>query len=326
MRWKICVFLFLVLPLAAQVKITQGTDRISVEVDGKPFTDFFIGSAYTKPFLHPLRAASGTIVTRMFPMELVEGESRDHPHQRGLWFTHGDVNGFDFWGNEPTYTKPNKGTIVIRRVLDLKSGKKKGELSASFDWEDPKGNGLLNERRTMTFYSGKELRMVDFDILLTALDKVTFGDTKEGTFAIRLAPSLEEPHPKAPETPARTGKMVSSEGKEGEKNVWGTRSAWVDYAGEINGEKLGVTIMDHPANPRYPTYWHSRSYGLFAANIFGVRDFTRDKSQNGSLTLEKGQTLQLRYRVVIHPGDSKTANVAALYKAYTSMKLPKPRE
>lgn len=320
MRKCFALVLFAALPLCAQVKVTQGTDRISIEIDGKPFTDFFIGASTVKPYLHPLRAASGTIVTRRFPMELVEGELRDHPHHRGLWFTHGDVNGYDFWANEPTGKRANLGRVVVKKVLDLKSGKKTGSVTALFDWMDPAGQSLLTELRTTIFHSHPRIRMVDLDIRLTAVEKVKFGDTKEGTFAIRLAPSLEEPRRNAPTLPPRTGKMVNSEGQQGEQNVWGKRAPWVDYFGEIDGEKLGVAILDHPSNPRHPTYWHARSYGLFAANIFGLHDFLRDKSQDGSLTLEPGQSLRFRYRVIIHPGDYQSAGAAEMYKTYAAMK------
>jgi len=308
------------LPSLAQVKISQGTDRISVDIDGKPFTAFFISADTTKPYLHPLRAASGTVVSRFYPMELVEGERKDHVHQRGLWFTHGDVNGVDFWANDATQQGPKKGRVRLKKVLDLKSGKNSGSLEAAFEWLDPKGTALLTETRKMVFYSHPTLRTIDFDITLTALDKVTFGDTKEGTFAIRVAPWLEEPAKGAPESPKRTGKMVNAEGRETEKQVWGKRSPWVDYFGETGGEKLGIAILDHPANPKHPTYWHSRSYGLFAANIFGERDFENDKSRNGSLTLEPGKALRFRYRVIIHTGDRQSAGIAGLYQKYAATK------
>jgi hypothetical protein len=311
---------FLTLPLCAQVTVRHSIDRISVEIDKKPFTDFFIGADLTKPFLHPIRAASGTIVTRLFPMELVEGESTDHPHQRGLWFSHGDVNGVDFWSNEASYTTPNRGIIAIRRILDLQDGKKKGVVTTTFGWLDPKGNTLLDELRTMTFYADPKFRVIDFDITLTAVQEVKFGDTKEGTFAIRLAPGLEEPHKGAPANPPRTGRMVNSEGQQTEAQVWGKRAKWVDYFGEIRGEKLGVAIFDHPSNPRHPTYWHVRSYGLFAANIFGLHDFLHDNSKDGSMILQPGHSVRFRYRVMIHPGDYQSAGIEALYQKYAAMK------
>jgi hypothetical protein len=299
----------------AQVKIKKAPDRISVEIDGKPYTAFFIGPETRKPYLHPLRSASGTIVTRRYPMEMVEGETRDHPHHRGLWFSHGDVNGVDFWGNEPGQS-PKAGRIVLKQVTGVESGAKSGQIRAVFEWLDTTGKPLISEARTMTFYSDPALRTIDVDIELTAIEKAKFGDTKEGTFAIRLAAGLEEPEKGQPPLPKRTGQMVNAEGAVGEKNVWGKRSAWVDHFGEVEGEKLGIAIFDHPLNPRHPTWWHSRAYGLFAANIFGLHDFEADKTKDGSLTLGPGEKLRFRYRVIVHPGDPKSAGIAARYAEY----------
>lgn len=303
------------LPMAAQVRIEQhGIEYISVEIKGKPFTRLFIGPETNKPYLHPLRSASGKIVTRGYPMEDIPGETRDHPHHRGLWFSHGDVNGFDFWGNEKRGGK--FGRIVLAKVNGLTGGKESGVIDATFDWRDPADRTLLNETRKMIFYSQPKTRTIDFDILLTAREKVIFGDTKEGTFAVRLVSGLEEPHAGAPAQPPRTGHMVDSQGRHGEKEIWGKRANWVDYYGVVDGEPLGIAIFDHPSNPRHPTWWHARSYGLFAANIFGEREFERDKSKDGSLTLAPGETLRFRYRVVIHPGDVRSAHIARLYEDY----------
>jgi len=304
-------------PLAGQVRIAQhGIEYISVEIKGKPFTQFFIGPETNKPYLHPLRSASGKIVTRGYPMEDIPGESRDHPHHRGLWFAHGDVNGFDFWGNE---TRGGTfGRIVLAKVDNLSSGKDFGTITATFDWRDPAGKILLSEARQMTFYGEPKTRTIDFDITLTAREKVVFGDTKEGTFAMRLASALEEPHSGAPAEPQRTGHMVDSRGREGEKQVWGKRADWLDYYGIVEGEALGVAVLDHPSNPRHPTYWHTRSYGLLAANIFGLRDFENDKTKDGSLSLAPGETLRFRYRVVIHPGDVRSAHIERLYQDFAA--------
>jgi len=249
-------------------------------------------------------------------MENMPGESHDHPHHRGLWFSHGNVNGFDFWSNEPSQHDGKNARIVLKRIGTLSGGKESGVVDASFDWVDPRGKALLAESRTMTFYAEPSRRVIDFDITLTPIEKVTFGDTKEGTFALRLAPQLEEPTKESLARPMRTGLMVDSEGRRGEPQVWGHRASWVDYAGEIDGEKLGIAILDHSSNPRHPTYWHSRSYGLFAANIFGLHDFLNDKNANGDMTIESGQPLRFRYRVIIHSGDSQTAAIAAEYAKY----------
>lgn len=318
-RWILILALTL-MPLAAQVKFTKAPGRIAVEIDGKPFTEFYFGPDAPKPYLHPLRAASGTIVTRRFPMEKIPGETTDHPHHRGLWFTHGDVNGIDFWVNEFGDKRPNVGRVVLNKLVSVKGGPKSGSISAVFDWVAPGGQVLLRENRLMTFYSHPTLRMVDFNLELTAVEKVKFGDTKEGTFAIRVTSGLEAPGPKVLPDPPRTGRMVDAEGREGEANVWGKRAPWVDVYGTVEGQPLGIAIFDHPANARFPTFWHCRAYGLCAANIFGAHDFMNDKTQDGSLTLEPGQKLRLRYRVVIHPGDPASARIADLYKAWAAVK------
>ncbi len=302
--------LLLCLPLAAQVKITQGDNKISVAIDGKPFTDFYYGPDVKHPYLWPLRTATGIEVTRHFPMDKVDGELTDHPHHRGLWVAHSDVNGYDFWNNgpEPAYSKmPKRGSIVMKRVENITSGKDSGSIQVTMDWIDGEGQAIITEKRKMTFYADKKDRMMDFDIMLTPIVKVTFGDNKDGVFALRLAPGLEEKDKKSPENPPRTGVMVNAEGATGEKNDWGKRSNWMDYSGEVDGQKVGVAILDNPDNPRHPTYWHARAYGLFGANIFGVKSFENDKSKDGSMTVEPGQPLRFRYRVIIHPAGEDIA-------------------
>ncbi|MBI1896252.1 MAG: PmoA family protein [Acidobacteria bacterium] len=294
-------------PALCGVQFQQHEGRIDVEIDGKPFTSFFYGKDAPKPYLHPLRAPSGKVVTRGFPMENIPGEIRDHPHHRGLWFTHGNVNGYDFWANEFNSRPEKRGSVVLEKIHKVRGGKDQGVIEASFLWQDPKGNTLLREHRTMVFHADPKLRVMDFDLRLEAVSKVTFGDTKEGTFAIRLNQQLDEKN---------TGTMTSAEGAQKMANIWGKRSPWVDYAGELDGEKLGIAIFDHPANPRHPTYWHARDYGLFATNIFGEHDFYRDKTRNGSMTLEPGKSLRFRYRVVIHPGDTSRSNIGKLYQEY----------
>ena len=296
------------LPSLAAVKITPGEGKVAVEIDGKPFTDFYIsGADVTKPYLHPLRAASGTYVTRMWPMENVGNEPTDHKHQRGLWFAHAMVNDLDFWNNEASYTTPKRGKITLAKLGAIHNGDR-GSLAATFDWTDLKGIKLLAESRTMIFYSDPTLRTIDFDITLTAITKMTFHDEKDGVFGLRIHPNLQkEKH---------SNKIVNAEGLETEKQAWGKPSNWVDYYGEVGGEKLGIAIFDHPQNPRHPVRWHVRGYGLFAANPFGLAAFTGDKSQDGAMTLEPGQSLRFRYRVVIHSGDVKSAGVAALWEKY----------
>jgi len=289
--------------LSAQVRYAPDTHTVTI--DGKPFTTFHYGEDANKPFLAPVRSASGRIVSRGFPMENLPGESRDHMHHRGLWFSYDDVNNVKFWENDPSYTKPNIGKIVVKESHWKDGAKGSGSLFATMNWNDPTGKTQLEEDREMVFYPDPKLRIIDFRITLTAAVDVTIGDTKEGAFAIRLAEQFTE---------RRGGHIADANGRETMKNVWGKRSAWVDYTADVDGEKLGVAIFDHPSNPRSPTYWHARDYGLFSLNPFGRNAFD-PKEEESVWKLAKGQKIEYRWRIVVHPGD---AVVADLFKAFAA--------
>ena len=293
----------------AQVHLAQSGDHIGVQVDNQPFTDFYFGAAYPKPFLWPLRTATGLVVTRNFPMRIVPDESRDHPHHRGLFIGYGDINGINFWANEDSDKAGNRGRIVVRSIKDLKDGKKSGTIHALFEWHDPGGATMIDEDRTMVFYSEPGRRTIDFDVTFTAKIASVWADTKEGFFAIRVADSISE---------QKGGKMVNSDGASGEKEVWGKPATWVDYSGQVDGQPAGVTILAHPTNPRYPPRWHSRAYGLFAVNPWALKDFTGDKNAyGGGMQMAAGQSVRVRYRVIIHSSDITPLNVPDLYRDYT---------
>ena len=194
------------------------------------------------------------------------------------------------------------------RSTAWKDGEQSGTLAAIIEWRDPKGKTLLVENRNMTFYVERDKRTMDFQITLTAAVDVTFGDTKEGAFAIRLADQFTE---------RKGGKMVDAAGRVGMLKVWGKRSNWVDYTAEVDGERLGVAMFDHPKNPNHPTYWHARDYGLFSLNPFGQNAFDPDAEERRT-KLATGQKLEYRWRVVIHSGDAASGHVAEMYRAYVS--------
>lgn len=298
----------------AQVALTRvGNDHISIVINGQPFSDFYIGSDYPKPFLAPLRSAAGLIVTRGYPMQTIPGESRDHPHHRGLWIGYGNVNGINFWENELSVpntdpeTPKQQGRIVLSKLGAIAPGKKSGNIEANFAWRAPEGAVLLGEHRLMTFYADPDLRRVDIDATFTAERDLQFADTKEGFFAIRIADSMTGKH---------GGIMSNSTGARTEKNVWGRRADWVDYVGTVDSQKIGIVIFDHPRNYNHPPRWHSRDYGLFAVNPFGVKDFEPNSGDRGGYSLASGQSMRFRYRVVIHSGNLATQQIADGYRAY----------
>ena len=306
--------------LQGQVALVKdGDDRIAIRINGQPFSEFYYGPSNPKPFLAPLRTASGVIVTRKYPMENIDGESRDHQHHRGLWIGYGEINGINFWENEFKYNSnapknfdPAKnGKIVLAHLGEVKSGRRAGKIDATFRWNGPDGTELLAEQRGMTFYAPDprmpDVLVVDFDFTLTAKQPVHFADTKEGFFAIRLADSMTEKN---------GGVMTNSEGAHTEKDVWGKRAAWGDYDGTVDGQKFGVAIFDHPENFNHPERWHSRAYGLFAVNPFGAKDFDPGGSAGG-YSMKIGQALRFRYRVLIHPGDLPMKTIEKEYADYS---------
>ena len=276
------------------VQFVPGDNKIDVMIGENHFTSYRHGGQLTKPILFPLRSPSGIQVNRGYPLIEVEGESKDHPHHTGLFFTYGSVNGRDFWGNT---TSPPQ--IKHIKTTEMTGGKGRGKLSTVMHWIDANGQILLEEKRDMIFQAGKDEYIIDFDIELTAKDtKVVFGDTKEGMFAIRVAHWLKED--------GGSGRYLSSEGHKSEKNIWGRRAAWVRLQGRKDGRTIGIVIVNKPNSVNYPTYWHARGYGLFAANPLGQYVFEKtlkkDNPQRFQLTLEAGQTAHFGFRVTIYEG------------------------
>ncbi len=302
---------------SAQVQINRAADdHVSVSINGQSFSDFYIGNSYSKPFLAPLRSVTGLIVTRRFPMEQVQGESRDHPHHKGLWIGYGDVNGINFWETEPeskaSGSNPKeKGSIRLEKVNETKSGQKSGSIDATFAWLSARGEQVLEENRTMVFYSDSNIRRFDVDLKLTAKIAARFGDTKEGFFAIRVADSMAGKN---------GGVLTNSEGRHTEKDVWGKRADWVDYVGPVSGQKIGILILDHPENPNHPPRWHARDYGLFAVNPFGVKDFDPASEVKGGYNIALGRSARFRYRVIIHSGDTPKTEIARWYSDYAKQR------
>lgn len=293
-------------PIPLPVDISLDGDHITVAIDGRPFTNFYTGDPYPKPFLYPLHSADGRIVTRAFPMQNVEGESRDHPHHRGLFIGLGSISGINFWENEKAYTTPNRGTMVLTAPATLTSGKHKGSIEANFSWRDPKGLEMLTEHRIMTFSGTPGQRTIDFDITFKAVQDLNFGDTKEGFFAIRLADTMAED---------KGGQMVASTGFATEKAVWGRPADWVQYSGNVEKRPVAITIFDHPGNLNHPERWHSRAYGLFAVNPFGLKEFDKTSTGAGGFFLKSGSSIRFRYRVLI---DDSPLTADQEKKAYAS--------
>jgi hypothetical protein len=289
-----------------KVAVKVEKERIVVEIDGKLFTALHTARDARKLYLHPVLTATGRRVTRAFPMEKVAGESTDHAHQRGVWIGAESLSGVDFWENEPSYDRPAIGAVVLKDVVDVRSGTDAGGFTIHADWIAPGDQPWIAETRTMTFRAGPEgERIIDIDLRLLARKRVTFEDNHDAILGLRLGTAFEEAH---------GGKAMNAEGIAGWESLRGKRSAWVDWHATVDGEDVGVAVMDAPTNFRFPTPWHVRDYALLFASPFAFRDYDASAA-DGSLTLEPGKDLRLRYRILIH---AKSVDVAAAFKRFAN--------
>lgn len=309
--------------LPVKLQREPAKQRISVSIGGKPFTAFFFPDTLEKPVLYPIIAANGTTVTRGFPLDPKPGEPTDHPHHIGTWFNYENVNGLDFWNNSfaiPKEKKEHYGWIKTKGVPVIKDGKT-GTLSYQADWTNQQNETLLKETTTFAFSGTADTRIIDRVTKLEAATDVTFTDAKDGLLGLRLARELQIPAAEDkkftdangivtvvkgnPDTIAN-GNYLTSEGKQGDA-AWSTRGRWCKVYAKMGADSVSIAIIDHPQNPNYPTFWHARGYGLFAANPLGEKIFTNGKSSK-NLHLKKGESVSFRYRIVVHNGKTSLSN------------------
>ena len=307
---------------AAEITFIENSadKKIDVLVDGQLFTTFQWPENVTKPIFYPILTSERTEITRGFPLNPKAGERADHPHQIGMWLTYGNVNGLDFWGNGSKglgTRNANGGVIKHLEIKNVKEGTGEGSFETTESWVDTSEVELLREVTEFHFSAKENIRIIDRKTILTAGEKaVNLPDTKEGMFGIRVARQLELPTVgnvvlyNEDGTTSRvkdtlnigiSGNYLSSEGITGEE-VWGKRARWMHLSGNIEDEKISLVICDHPENPNYPTYWHARTYGLFAANPLGVKDFTNEKDSL-NFSISPGQSVTFSYRVVVASGE-----------------------
>ncbi|MHC4213019.1 MAG: DUF6807 domain-containing protein [Planctomycetota bacterium] len=316
--------------VSPRVNFVEHDDKIEVLTSGRKFAEYlFGGRSYTlaegsnkstqgflaKPAFLQVRSPSGIVVTRGYPLLGVEGEKPDHPHHVGLFFTYGNVNGNDFWGN----TKPSPQVKHVE-VSSIKGSASNGKLSTINHWIAKDGQIVLEEKRDMVFISGEEENVIDFAIELTAMEtQVEFKDTKEGMFAIRVAHWLRESGPEA------TGRYLNSQNDEKEEEAWGKRARWLRLEGIKEGKVVGIAILNHPSSVNYPTYWHARKYGLFSANPLGQFDFEKKRNPKNAkafnLRLEKGQPARFGFRVIVYEGPRSAEQLEEQFADFAKMKL-----
>ncbi len=318
-----CLFAW-TLPAAepAGVAVTASKEHIEFSIGKDLVARYYIAPSVAKPYLWPLNAPGGVPVTRAWPLEKGQaGESTDHVHQKSAWFGHGNVipegielkdkvkgiEGVDFWSEAKGH-----GNIVCTQTGEPKLDKNHGQITTHNEWRTADGIKIIDETRTIHLYDLGGARLFVFDIDLHAsVAPITFGDTKEGSFAVRVSDEIRQLK--------GNGKLVNAEGKTGEPGCWGQVSKWCDYSGTIAEKPVGIAIFDDPANPA-PACWHSRGYGLHAANPFGREKsgFPAMQGKKDLVKLAKGDHFKLRYGLLVHTGDVKDGKVAEYYQKFTS--------
>jgi hypothetical protein len=313
--------------------LDESARKVDVLVDGELFTAYLYPESLEKPVLFPIRTASGTAVTRGFPLDPRPRERVDHPHHIGLWFNYGDVNGLDFWNNSSAVrpeNAPRMGAVRHRAMNAVESGKGRGVLEVTTEWVNHAELPLVREDTRFVFQAAGTDRSIDRITTLTALERpIRFRDNKEGLLGLRVARGLEQPSTspavftdslgtpttvRVLDNEGVTGRYLSAEGKEGD-DVWGSRARWTALRGEVQGEPVTIAILDHPENVGYPTYWHARGYGLFAANPLGQKEFSEGREVL-DFGLEAGRSVTFRHRVLILSGTADPQRLEEHYQAF----------
>jgi hypothetical protein len=300
----------------ADVTFEKQPDRIRVLIDGQIFTEYRHAPA-PKVYYAPVFGPGQLHFTRQWPWSAdgPEQEAKDHPHHRGMWFSHGSVNGSDFWGESGKPLPPGAKVARIEHesVLEATGGAKAGTLRTRQKWVAPDESIPLHSEQTLRVYEQTaRKRMFDWEIRLIAGGApVVFGDTKEGTTAIRIAETMRI---KTADKKAGAGHMLNSEGDK-DSDVWSKRAKWVHAFGPVDSSTGGILFMEHPANA-LGHRWHARDYGLFAHNPFASKGMISSESESGAYTLEPGKELLLRYRMVLHTGELDAKAAAALFEEY----------
>jgi hypothetical protein len=294
-----------------EVSVTKVDGGVAIAVDGKPFATYLTKSGH-QPVIWPIFGPDGQAMTRQYPLgEQLKTEKADHPHHRSLWFNHGLVNGKDFW-LEPKVGGPKEkdNRIEHREFVTLDSGRT-GKIVTRNDWTSG-GRRIADDVRTIEFGADEHGRWIDFAVEVHAsTDNVTFGDTKEGAFGLRVPGTMD--------VDAENGGRIRNSHGQVNEEAWGRAAEWVDYHGPVEGKPAGVVIFDMPDSFRHPTKWHVRTYGLFAANPFGQKDFPEsDDPKQGDVTLQQGETLRLHYRVLLYGGEKSAEELGEIYRGYSA--------
>jgi hypothetical protein len=266
-------------------------DKIEIRIDGSLLTNYILSEYEKYPFFYPVNGPSKASVTSM--------RNANYPHHSSLFFGCDQVNGGNYWQEGL-----DRGQILPLRADIIETGGDKAVIQNENIWKRPGAMAPIKDFRTITVTApSKDLYQIDFEIMMEMLLDVTILKTNHSLFSGRMDPDLAV---------INGGTMINAEGDTGEKGTFGKRSAWIDYHGERMGDIEGMAIMQHPSNKWFPAPWFTRDYGFFSPTPMYWPE--NDKATY----LKKGETIELRYRVIIHSGDHVEAKIAELFEQYST--------
>ncbi len=292
---------------------------IAILIDGELFTRYVTSDEVTnKCYFWPVIGPGGAKMTRAYPMEDVAGEKQDHPHHRSICFGLQSAGGFNTWHERLTFTKngvvnqeklAETGTQLHSKVIEAKASGNAARLVVECDNVTPSGEVYLREIRTIEFHVAEDgARVMDIEIVLEGVkDSITILGKKDSGLSVRVAHSMCV-------DAGLGGRIVNSKGDR-DGDAWGKRAPWVDFNGPVDGKKMGVAMLNHPDSFRYPTPWHARTYGLFTANPFALKEVAGE-SESGDFELAKGERITLKHRLIFHEGDEESAKIAEAWERY----------
>ena len=272
------------------IKAVAIGNRIDITINGRFFTSYYFSENEKYPFFFPVNGPkTGSSMTSM--------RNGEYPHHSSLFFGCDRVNGGNYWqeGLE-------RGRIVSSGARIAEQDSIHVTITDECTWKRPDAPAPIRDFRTITIKAPREgLYQIDFVISLEMIEDVTIEKTNHSLFSVRMDPDLSVKY---------GGVMVNAEGGSGEKETFGKSSPWMDYYGKRGDITEGLAILQHPQNLDYPAPWFTRDYGFFSpTTLYWPAD---DKATYGP----KGESVTLRYRVLVHEGNTLAANIAGEFEKY----------
>jgi Family of unknown function (DUF6807) len=275
---------------ATKLAAVKVGSKINVTIGDKYFTSYIFSEDEKYPFFYPVNGpVSGGSLTSM--------RNAEYPHHSSLFLGCDQVNGGNYWqeGLE-------RGRIRSLNPVILKQGGDTVIITDECIWSRPGAvSPIRDTRRIIITAPDATVRQIDFEITLEMLADVTIMKTNHSLFSVRMAADLSV---------LNGGTIINAEGLKSEKKTFGQPSPWMDYYGKRGNATEGLAILQHPSNPWYPSPWFTRDYGFMSPTpMFWPENGT-------SIFMKKGTLLKLRYRVIVHSGDDKEANIAEAFTKY----------